>query len=225
MTLIPPSKPAWWNLMRLGFLTGLSVSSALAQVSAVRSGSIEVGPFVGASYGVDHFRVMAGGNVTYALKNKYVLPYFEYSYFPGIPRTFSGTTMSGSTTTTVTGSYKVALNDVHGGVHIRLPIFKESPIVPYLVFGMGVLAYPNTTETITNTNMTPTTGTSMSTSTLSRDGASDFTINAGGGLRYYLGGTGKYGFRVEAKVYKPISGLFSNDTIGKVEAGFFFQLR
>jgi hypothetical protein len=90
---------------------------------------------------------------------------------------------------------------------------------------MGVLAYPNTTETITNTNMTPTTGTSMSTSTLSRDGASDFTINAGGGLRYYLGGTGKYGFRVEAKVYKPISGLFSNDTIGKVEAGFFFQLR
>ena len=60
----------------------LSVS---AQTSAIRAGSIEVGPFIGGSYGIDKFHVMAGGNITYALKNKWVLPYFEYSYFPGIP--------------------------------------------------------------------------------------------------------------------------------------------
>jgi hypothetical protein len=224
MTPIPHSKPAVCSLIWLGILTGLSAFSAFGQVSAVRSGSLEIGPFVGASYGTGQFRVMAGGNVTYAFKNKYVLPYFEYSYFPGIPRTTSETLTAGSETVISTGRYQYALNDIHGGVHIRLPIFKESPIVPYLVFGMGALAYPSTTEHVTNIDITPT-GTSTTTLTPRAQGASDFTINAGGGLRYYLGGTGKYGFRVEAKVYKPITGVFSNDTIGKIEAGFFFQIR
>jgi hypothetical protein len=224
MTPIPRSKPAVCSLIWLGILTGLSAFSAFGQVSAVRSGSLEIGPFVGASYGTGQFRFMAGGNVTYAFKNKYVLPYFEYSYFPGIPRTVSETTTSPSETVNFTGSYKVPLSDIHGGVHIRLPIFKESPIVPYLVFGMGVLEYPGTTESATITDITST-GTTSTTATPHVPGGSDFTINAGGGLRYYLGGTGKYGFRVEAKVYKPIYGVFSNDTIGKIEAGFFFQIR
>jgi hypothetical protein len=214
--MTPIRRPAPCSLMRLGFLAGLCVFSAFGQVSAVRSGSFEIGPFVGASYGVDHFRVMAGGNVTYALKNKYVLPYFEYSYFPNIPRTVSGTTASGS----FSSPLYLPLNDIHGGVHIRLPIFKESPFVPYLVYGMGVLEYPSRTETVNYTvNGYP------ATLQVPAQGGSDFTINAGGGLRYYIGGSGKYGFRVEAKVYKPITGAFSTDTIGKVEAGFFFQLR
>lgn len=214
--------------IRIAALAGLCTFSILGQVSAVRSGSFEIGPFVGASYGIDKFRVMAGGNVTYALKNKYVLPYFEYSYFPGIPRTVSSVSTSVSngisTTTAFNGSYSVPLNDIHAGVHIRLPIFKESPFVPYLVYGMGVFEYGRTTENYTLTTSTST-GSTTSTGTSSVPGASDFTINAGGGLRYYLGGTGKFGFRVEAKVYKPVTGVFSNSTIGKVEAGFFFQLR
>jgi hypothetical protein len=227
MKWLPHGSPILRSI-RIAALAGLCAFSVLGQVSAVRSGSFEVGPFAGASYGIDHFRVMAGGNVTYAFKNKYVLPYFEYSYFPGMPRTASSVntniTNGITTATSFNGSYSVPLNDIHGGVHIRLPIFKESPVVPYLVYGMGVFAYGRTTENYTVTTSTPT-GTTTNTGMSTVPGASDFTINAGGGLRYYLGGTGKFGFRVEAKVYKPVTGVFSNSTIGKVEAGFFFQLR
>lgn len=204
--------------IRVGILAGLSAIASFGQVSAVRSGSFEVGPFIGASYGIDKFRIMGGGNVTYALKNKYVLPYFEYSYLPGLPRTTSGVIPNGG------GPYKhtfsIPLSDIHGGVHIRMPIFKESPIVPYLVFGMGVVHYPGRTD-----NLSYQGASGPTTIQVPVPGGSDFTINGGGGLRYYIGGTGKFGFRAEAKVYKPTTGAFSDTTIGKVEAGFFFQLR
>jgi len=80
---------------------------------------------------------------------------------------------------------------------------------------MGVMAYPGRTALLEGCPI----------SSLPFAGGANFTINGGGGLRYYLGGSGRFGFRVEAKVYKPVEGPFSNDTIGKVEAGFFFQLR
>jgi hypothetical protein len=195
-------------------LAGMA-ASAFGQVSAVRAGSFEVGPFVGASYGIDKFRVMAGGNVTYALKNKYVLPYFEFSYFPGLPRTQAVAGLPNASYT-----FSLPLYDIHGGVHVRLPIFKESPLVPYLVFGIGTMHYPTTSA---NATFQGAGGTAV-TVPVSIPGQSDFTVNAGGGLRYYIGGTGRYGFRAEAKVYKPTSGAFSDVTIGKVEAGFFFQL-
>jgi hypothetical protein len=205
------------GVLRLGVLVVLISHSAIGQ-SFVRPGSFEVGPFVGASYGIDKFRVMAGGNVTYAFKNKYVLPYFEYSYFPGIPRQITGVIGNGGPT--YAGSFSLPLSDIHGGVHIRLPIFKESHFVPYLVFGMGVIHYPDRTVQVSYTSFN-----SQVTTQVPAPGGSDFTINGGGGIRYYIGGTGKYGFRTEAKVYKPTSGPFSSETIGKVEAGFFFQLR
>ena len=209
------------RLLSVVFLATVGAVAAFGQVSAVRSGSFEVGPFVGASYGIDRFRVMGGGNVTYALKNKYVLPYFEYSYFPGIPRPLAGIIAGGGGTFTV-APLSTPLNDIHGGVHVRLPIFKESHIVPYLVFGMGVINYPDRTAQVT---FVPSPGAQPVTNPVPFPGGSDFTINGGGGLRYYIGGTGKFGFRAEAKVYKPVNGAFSNETIGKVEAGFFFQLR
>jgi hypothetical protein len=187
----------------------LLVPQAFAQSSVVRSGSLEVGPFIGASYGIDKFRVMGGGNVTYALKNKYVLPYFEVSYFPGLPHSF--TDVNGSVF-----SYSTGLTDVHAGVHIRMPIFKEAPLVPYLVFGVGELHASATVGTVTAPGLSPMPENFPS--------GTSFAINGGGGLRYYLGGSGRFGFRVEAKVYKATSGPFSSDTIGKVEAGFFFQL-
>lgn len=184
--------------------------AVFAQSSVVRSGSLEVGPFLGASYGIDKSRVMGGGNVTYALMNRIVLPYFEVSYFPGLPHT--STDASGTVY-----AYSTGLTDVHGGVHIRLPwLFKEKPLVPYLVFGMGSLHASATTG-----NQTPK---GLSPLPINFPAATSFAVNGGGGLRYYLGGSGRFGFRVEAKVYRATSGDFSNVTIGKVEAGFFFQI-
>ena len=182
---------------------------ALGQVSAVRSGSFEIGPFVGATYGIDKFRVMGGGNATYAV-NKYILPVFELSYFPGLPHTsrdVSGTVYS----------YSTGLLDVHGGVHLRLPILKESPLVPYLVAGIGALHAFQTTGTATPLG--------LPSKPQTFPAATSFAFNAGGGLRYYLSSSGRVGFRVEAILYKPSSGDFSNVTIGKVEAGLFFQIR
>src|SRR5690242_19178028 len=69
------------SLVSLGILTGLTALTSFGQVSAVRSGSFEVGPFVGGSFVLGGAQAMIGGNVTYALKNKYVLPYFEYTHF------------------------------------------------------------------------------------------------------------------------------------------------
>src|ERR1700727_2519036 len=59
------------------------------QLSVVRTGSFEIDPFVGVSYGVNETQVMGGGNVSFAI-NKYILPYAEFSYFPGIGRNQSG---------------------------------------------------------------------------------------------------------------------------------------
>jgi hypothetical protein len=181
--------------------------------SYVRSGSFELGPFAGASYGIDKFRPMGGGNVTFAI-DKYILPYFEYSYFPGIPRTFSGT-IPGSGTA-YTQSTAIPLSDIHGGVHIRLPIFHESPIVPYLVFGIGGLRHSARTITVNYTSFG-----SPETLQVVDPAGTDRAINFGGGIRYYI--SQRFGVRVEAKGYKP-SGEFT-ETFGKVEAGFFFQLR
>lgn len=195
----------------------VAVSSAVAQVSVVRAGSVEIGPFIGASYGIDRWRLMGGGNITYALKNKYVLPYFEYSYFPGIGRKFTGTFPT--TGRQYTASYSIPISDIHGGVHIRVPI-RESPVVPYLVFGMGALVNPARTVSVSYADVSG----PFQTVNLDVPRTSDFAINAGGGLRFYIGGTGRFGFRAEAKVYKP-TGTFSDSTFGKVEAGLFFQLR
>jgi hypothetical protein len=182
-------------------------------LSVIRPGSFEVGPFFGASYGIDQTRFMTGGNITFAV-NKYILPYAEYSYFPGIGREQSGTFPG--TGVPYTLKYSIPLSDFHGGVHIRLPIH-EKPIVPYLVFGLGGLTHFSRTVTATYTD---TSGNSLQQQ-VSAPGGTDFAINMGGGLRYYI--NQRFGLRVEAKAYKP-TGVFSQ-TFGKVEGGFFFQLR
>lgn len=198
-----------------GVLMIAGALSALGQSSAIRSGSVEVGPFIGGSYGIDKFHVMAGGNITYALKNKWVLPYFEYSYFPGIPHESTLNLGGGQV---LTHNFTLPFSDVHGGVHVRIPI-GEKPVVPYLVFGVGTLIYPSRTD-----NFTGTVGGAAISQSVSVSGGSDFTINGGGGIRYYLGKSGTYGFRTEAKFYKIVDGAFSGTTFGKVELGFFFQL-
>ncbi len=183
---------------------GLSAQTA----SVVRSGSYEVGGFVGASYGIDDFRWMGGANVTYAA-NKYILPYAEFSYFPGIGRKQSRTIPGLSRPVDI--SYNIPLTDFHGGVHIRMPI-REFPIVPYGVFGVGMIRAPQR-EFNVNVEGIQVPFTSAATT--------DAAVNFGGGLRYYI--NQRFGIRAEAKAYKP-TGQFK-ETFGKVEFGFFIQLR
>jgi hypothetical protein len=157
---------------------------------------------------------MGGGNVTFAI-NTWILPYFEYSYFPGIGRNQNGTFPSGAPFTL---HYSVPLSDFHGGVHVRIPI-KEKPIAPYLVFGFGGLHHADHTVTATFQSFGNTT-----TQTLDIPSGTDKAINFGGGLRYYI--SQRFGVRVEAKAYKPYGGTTGfSQTFGKAEAGFFFQLR
>jgi hypothetical protein len=190
----------------------LLAPAAFAQSSVVRAGSIEVGPFVGLSDGIGEFHVLGGGNITYALKNRIVLPYFEFSYLPGFDASYTDSSQT-------LYRFRTDLRDLHGGVHIRLPwIFKEKPVVPYLVFGLGTL-HVNGSEGTQTFNTSP-----KFTEPDYFPASTSFAINGGGGIRYYLGGSGTFGLRLEAKVYRTTSGPLSGDTIGKVEVGFFFQV-
>ncbi|MBC8165702.1 MAG: hypothetical protein H7Y20_07510 [Bryobacteraceae bacterium] len=175
--------------------------------------TFEVGGFVGSSFGLDKYRVMGGGNVSYGI-NKWILPYAEYSYFPGIERNLRD--KFPTTGQAYTLKYNIPITDVHGGVHIRLPI-RESRIVPYLVAGAGVLR--TTDRTVLAFYEVPG-GTSFEQE-ISPSGSSDFAVNFGGGLRYYT--NQRFGMRLEAKAYRP-TGEFTN-IFGKVEFGFFFQFR
>ncbi len=152
---------------------------------------------------------MGGGNVTYAVNN-WLLPYIEYSYFPAIGTTVSVPAIGAK------ASFGIPLSDFHGGVHLRFRI-GESHIAPYAVFGIGALTHFKTSYNATYI------GADSLPHTLSGSipAGSDFAINAGGGIRYYI--TEKFGVRAEAKVYKANSSI--TQVFGKVEAGFFFQLR
>jgi hypothetical protein len=207
-----PACPARVRLAFLTFVTAMVIPLNAQQLSVVRTGSFEIDPFVGASYGIDETRFMGGGNISFAV-SKNILPYVEYSYFPGIGRNVTGT-FSG-TGAPYSEHFAIPLSDFHGGVHIRIPIH-ESPIVPYAVFGVGGLTHAQTTKTASFTSS----GTTQEVP-LQVDGGTDFAFNFGGGLRYYL--NSRYGFRVEAKAYKP-TGAF-NQVFGKAEFGFFIQLR
>lgn len=175
--------------------------------------TFEVGGFVGSSYGLDEFRVMGGGNVSYGI-NRWILPYGEFSYFPGIPREQSGTFPT--TGQNFRLQFDVPIADFHGGVHIRLPI-RESKFVPYLVGGLGALR--TFERTVTARFDVPVAG--QQTTQIPIASSTDFAVNWGGGLRYYT--TQRFGMRLEAKAYKP-TGSFTN-VFGKVEWGFFFQFR
>ncbi len=113
--------------------TIFSLPSRAQDVPSVRRGTLEIGGFVGASYGLDDFRVMGGGNLSYGV-TKWLLPYVEFSYFPGIQRSYNVT--QGILTQNI--SYEVPMEDFHGGVHLRVPL-KQSKVVPYGVFGVGLL--------------------------------------------------------------------------------------
>lgn len=188
----------------------MSLPCAAQDAPVVRQGTTELGAFVGASYGADDFRVMGGGNVSYAV-TKVLMPYGEFSYFPGLPRQAAFSAIPGGK-----ANFDLPLADVHGGVHIRVPI-REKRFVPYGVFGMGLVHNYSTSYTVNYTvNGVP------QSNTFNIASANSFALNFGGGVRYYI--NQKYGVRVEAKAYRafngPIDAFFS-----KYEFGFFYQIR
>jgi hypothetical protein len=187
-----------------------------AQAPFLAKGNQEANVFGGLSYGLDHWRGSFGGNYAYAL-NKYVMAYGEYSYFPGVSRAIAPQ-FQGGTQISDAGTTTFRFNDFHGGVHIRLPIFPEKRIVPYVSGGMGWLRSDLTGGLpIIQGNST----TYLPFSLNSKDG---FAVNGGGGLRLYLSGDGRFGLRVEAKVYKPVDGP-TTGTFGKISLGVFYQFK
>jgi hypothetical protein len=203
--------------LRVGLLALMSAAVALGQnVPYLRPGSIEVGPFLGGSYGIVDAQYMVGGNFTVAA-TKNILPYAEFTYFPQVanPPVIGPTP---SNVSSISVNRNIDFYDFHGGVHIRLPIH-EKPFVPYLAFGVGTLHH--FAQSVTATAVF-TDGSRATLPPLVQPGGSDFAVNFGGGLRYYFS-SAKFGMRAEVKVYKP-TGTF-NSTFGKAEIGLFYQFR
>jgi len=162
---------------------------------------------------------MGGVNLSYSLP-KLLLPYVEFSYFPELVRD-----------NTLGSSFfkeSASLIDFHGGVHVRI-LPHESRYVPYAVVGFGVLhshttGFQAVSSAICGNSCKGETVTSGGT-TYYRAGdvdikSTDPTVNLGAGLRIYQ--TSSFGYRIEFKAYRPLTGEFTN-WFSKTEGGIFFQ--
>jgi hypothetical protein len=217
------------------------VASAQAPI---RSGSFELGGFVGSTYNVSQGAPMGGGNLSYAV-TKMFLPYVEYSYFPSIQRNVSGNVLDNSDPKNplsypLTANYGAHASDFHVGVHLRFPI-REKPLAPYAVLGIGGLTvgpgvingYKETIGSKVVTQGCVDSNTGCTPSGIQVAGGTSAAVNFGGGLRYYA--TPKFGFRIEVKGYKPFgtsqpsvasfTTVKVTNTFLKAEVGFFFQFR
>jgi hypothetical protein len=184
---------------------------ALAQTPDLRPGNFELGLYAGASYGADNFRPMGGVNLSYSLP-KLLLPYVEFSYFPALIRNYS--------TATETYLISAKIEDVHAGVHIRI-LPHESRVVPYGVVGFGLLASDTTgASSGTAAGCAPFGYPAGCFSAAYAKQSTDPAVNFGAGLRVYH--TSYLGYRIEYKLYRPLSGPFTN-FFSKVEGGIFFQ--
>jgi hypothetical protein len=188
-----------------------------AQVSSappVSTGDVEVGAFVGESYGLDKFRPMFGGNVAYGW-TRALYPFFETSYLPGIERAYD--VRNGTTT-----RYKVNMTDVHGGIHVRFPI-GGSPIVPYAVVGIGVIHF--SAATLERYGVNPVTGAPIDLGPLNQAADTSFAVNFGGGFRFFP--KERFGIRVEFKAFVPTSAPngVTRDLVYRFAIGPVFQVR
>jgi hypothetical protein len=188
----------------------LLARTALAQAPIIRQGVVEVGGFVGASYGIDQTRVMGGGNAVYSL-TKAFMPFGEFSYFPGIGRSV---TPLGLANTSL--NFSIPITDFNFGFHLRVPI-PRSRIIPYGVVSFGGIHSPS--RTVSAVGPDPFDPTKTVTDALPVAASTDFAFSVGGGIRYYA--TERMGFRAEFKAYKP-SGTYT-DPFYRVTGGFFFQ--
>ncbi|HYW41639.1 MAG TPA: outer membrane beta-barrel protein [Bryobacteraceae bacterium] len=199
--------------MALGFVSVCSM--LLAQdVPVVDRGTTELAGFVGGSYGIDQFRAMGGGNVGYSVTRN-LMPYGEFTYFPGVGRYAQGPTLP--SIGTVQYEYPVRLADIHVGVHYRIPLGEHNKFVPYVAAGVGVIH----TFTVNNlvASVTLSDGQTISSGPINDAAKSEAAGNFGGGFRIYF--DQKFGMRIEAKAYK----AQDERVFGKVTVGFFYQIR
>lgn len=187
----------------LQFVTGAMLQ---AQVT-FRTNTPEIGGFVGGSYGVDKTRVMGGGNFVYSLTSV-IMPFAEFSYFPGIGRDYPISGLPAGSKAT----YSLPITDFNAGLHVRWPIPK-SHVIPYGVISAGEIHNSSYNATINVTGPSPTTFNYPIPS------ATHFTGSFGGGIRVYA--TEKIGFRGEAKFYK--STETGQATFYRITAGIFYQ--
>jgi hypothetical protein len=200
----------WRGGLVVGFGAMLLAQPAMAQAPIIRQGVVEVGGFVGASYGIDQTRVMGGGNAVYSLTRTF-MPFGEFSYFPGIGRTL---TARGLNNTTL--NFSIPIEDFNFGFHLRVPI-PRSRIIPYGVVSAGGIHSP--ARTVNAVGPDPFNPGKTVTDPLPVAASTDFAFSAGAGIRYYA--TERMGFRAEFKAYKP-SGTYT-DPFYRVTGGFFFQ--
>jgi hypothetical protein len=201
-------------LLMLGFVS--ACSGLLAQdVPVVDRGTTELAGFAGGSYGIDQFRGMGGANVGYSVTRN-LMPYGEFTYFPGVGRSQDGPNL-GSGIGTVQFVYPVRLADIHAGIHYRIPLGEHNKFVPYLAAGVGVIR----TFTVTNliASVTLPDGQKINSNPITDAAKSEVAGNFGGGFRIYF--DQKFGMRIEAKAYK----AQDERVFGKVTFGFFYQIR
>jgi Outer membrane protein beta-barrel domain len=192
---------------------------ALAQEAPyLGKGTSEINGFGGISYGLEAVRGSFGGNYAYSL-SKYVMPYAEVSYFPGINRDINvpfPSVQPDGTVRTLNAKVRQAFPfiDTHAGVHLRAPIPGKN-WVPYGVIGLGAITNRSTKALFTVPNLGP--------QQITVDSESHFAINGGGGLRYYF--KENFGIRIEAKVYKPTGDKFGDPFFKFVFGVFFYAKR
>src|SRR6266536_4602937 len=108
-------------------LVAAAIPARSQDAPIIRKGVTEVGGFVGGSYGEvspsDRTRVMGGGNVVYSLTRP-LMPFAEFSYFPGIGRSRTVPGLANAVEI-----FSVPLTDFNAGFHLRVPIPK-SRIIP-----------------------------------------------------------------------------------------------
>jgi len=198
-------------LFTAAILLGASLTAFGQDAPGTRAGSTELGGFVGASVGVDQARASFGANVAYALKD-WLMPYAEYSFFP----TFASGTRTGNlpgSTIPVSFTAKNSISDVHGGIHVLVPVAGKR-FVPYGALGFGVLHAGDRIESYRFADQP-----NAQPIEVKVGSSNNFAVNFGGGVRVYV--KQNFGFRIEGKAYKP-TGLYTN-VFYKTTFGLFYQ--
>jgi hypothetical protein len=218
--------PGWGRLLSSAFCACIFSAAAHAQDAAIlRQNTFEVGPFVGMNYGLDSIRVMGGANATYSILPNLLL-YGEYSYFPSIQHTEVDSNLA---------RYRIniPLQDINFGVHVRIRI-PRTPLVPYVVGGIGLLHSPSRTNTVQTFNELANDGVGAYNSPTAYPVASStsFAFDYGAGVRWYV--RENLGFRGEFKGYVLTGGPLHNhpgiigtglgeNQIFRATVGFFIQ--
>jgi hypothetical protein len=206
----------------MGAMMMVMGSSLSGQSGAIlRRGTTEIGGFAGRTFGVDTATAMGGGNISYAVLRE-VMVLGEFSYFPGVEQTTAVTGIPGAT-----ARIKVPLEDFNFGIHFRVPV--PGRVIPYGVISFGALHINSNTLSVSVPD--PFRPGQFTVTPVPVASSSTYATSFGGGIRFYAGE--HYGFRVEAKGYKPtgnVAGTLGGQSIStplgvfyRVAGGFFYQ--